>query len=156
MADRIVAFRKHPGDAEFFDISYEEFTAHPVGVLRRLYAFLGRALRLATEQRITRLPPTMHPGRFGRRVYRLSDFGVNPAQLQDRFREYSNWFSLPRRSHAASNTWRSHAARSPYGHFPGCALLTGLVRDRRLSSVVAFWARPADPGQGDGDRDCGH
>lgn len=95
MADRIVGFRKQHGDAAFFDISYEDFAGDPVSVVRRLYAFLGRELTPATEQRMRSFLARRPHGRFGRHVYRLSDFGVNPAQLHEQFREYCNWFSLP-------------------------------------------------------------
>jgi len=95
MADRIAGFRKQHGDAAFFAISYEDFAGNPVGVVRRLYAFLGRELTPPTEQRMRSFIADRPHGRFGRHVYRLSDFGVNAAQLHEQFREYCSWFSLP-------------------------------------------------------------
>lgn len=95
MADRIVGFRKQHGDAAFFDVSYEDFAGNPVGVVRQLYAFLGRELTPAAEQRMRSFLARRPHGRFGRHVYRLSDFGVNPVQLHEQFREYCSRFSLP-------------------------------------------------------------
>jgi Sulfotransferase family len=94
MAERIVAFRQQHDDAAFFDVSYEDLIASPIGVVQRLYAFLGRELTPAAERRMTSFSARRPANHFGTHVYRLSDFGVNPAQLQERFREYCNWFSL--------------------------------------------------------------
>jgi hypothetical protein len=95
MADRIVAFRKQHDDAAFFDVRYEDFVADPVGVVKRLYVFLGRELTPSAEQCMRSFAAGRPTGRFGRHVYQLSDFGVNPVQLEGRFREYSSWFALP-------------------------------------------------------------
>jgi len=95
MAERIVAFRKRHEHAAFLDVSYEDFIADPLGIVQRLYSFLGKEFAPATERRMTSFLALHPPGRYGRHAYRLSDFDVNPGWVQEQFREYCSRFSPP-------------------------------------------------------------
>lgn len=87
---RLMAFRDRIGEDRFYDITFDDIQADPIGTIRGLYEWLGEELTPETvaameswwagneEERAQTAPHRYDP----------SDFGLDPAELAERFAYY--------------------------------------------------------------------
>ena len=87
---------RHPGQT--LDIVHGDFHRDPMGVLERIYAFIGweidEALRGAFAQRIAEKPELAH----GAHRYDIADFGMRADELREQFGDYIEQFDLLEKS----------------------------------------------------------
>jgi hypothetical protein len=89
--ERLMAFRdRHP--EKFFDIGFYEMAEDVIGRIRALYAWLGEELSDLAEQRMRKWWSENSEGRHGARSYDAARYGVDPAELKQRFAFYHDRF----------------------------------------------------------------
>jgi hypothetical protein len=94
---RMIAFRERGHDDRFFDIHFAPFQADPFPIIEQLYAFLGEELTPAARTGMANWRD-MTPR--SARGYERTDpavFGLDPQQLRERFRFYTDRFPAPAR-----------------------------------------------------------
>ena len=75
-----------PPDSRFIDIDYEEIKDDSIAVAERIYAVTGRRLDDAGRTAIAQWEKDNRKDRFGRHEYELEEYGVSPAEVEERFR----------------------------------------------------------------------
>jgi hypothetical protein len=94
-AERFMRDRESYDPSRFFDVRYDEFVAAPLATAAAIYEYFG--LGLSPEARSAMEGVVEKSAAAGRRPthrYNLSDFGLTPANVDDRFDEYrSAWLS---------------------------------------------------------------
>lgn len=82
----------HPG--QVIDVIHGDFHRDPVGVIRKIYGFLGLELKpdveAAMRQRIADDPERSH----GQHRYDVSEFGLTEDEIRERFGDYVQRFDL--------------------------------------------------------------
>jgi hypothetical protein len=96
MSDRVLDFRDTDPGAVFHDMAYEQLVRDPVGAVREMYDTFGRELSSEAEQAM-RIEIAERPqGVYGTHTYRLADFGLDRADVSERFARYYDRFDVPR------------------------------------------------------------
>lgn len=82
----------HPG--QFLDLQHDDFVADPWPAIERIYQLRGTALtepgRAAMAQWIAEHPR----GKHGKHEYRLQDYGITRAQVEELFGDYTKRYGL--------------------------------------------------------------
>lgn len=91
---RMIDFREAGNDDRFFDIHFAPFMKDPYPELEKLYAFLGEELTAETRQRMQAWRDNSPRDKHGEHIYEPSDFGLDPAQLRERFAFYHQHFHV--------------------------------------------------------------
>ena len=78
----------------FLDVAYPDLLADPLKEIRRIYDFLGLSLSPATEASMQRWIAANPQNKRGVHRYRLEDFGLDRAQLEQRFEPYRHRFGV--------------------------------------------------------------
>lgn len=95
--DRTLAARACIAPARQFDVAFADMDRAPIETMHRIYAWLGRDLDAALEQRMreylarARREHVHVPHR-----YALEDFGLSAGAIRDRFADYADRFELLR------------------------------------------------------------
>jgi hypothetical protein len=89
--ERMLAFRDEHDD-RFFDIGFSAFQADPIGEVRRLYAWLGKPLTAAVEERMQAWRAVNGRHRHGRHDYVGADFGIDDEAVRARYSAYWDRF----------------------------------------------------------------
>lgn len=92
---RMIAFRDAGNDDRFFDIHFAPFQKDPFPTLERLYAFLGEDFTDEARARMKAWRDSTPKDKHGVHEYHPEEFGLDTAQLRDRFRFYSDRFGIP-------------------------------------------------------------
>jgi hypothetical protein len=93
-ADAGLAFRKQHGDAQFFDLQFDDFMRDPLESVRRIYRTFDHELNPEAEERLRSWHAAHPQGKHGRHEYPESEFGVSESQILDRFGEYMQHFGM--------------------------------------------------------------
>jgi hypothetical protein len=89
---RALDVRDTTGDARFVDVSYPRLVAHPVEVMRDLYAALDRPFHAGVKQQ-TQTWVADHPQHAsGPHRYDLTRFGLTDAAVDEAFARYTDRF----------------------------------------------------------------
>jgi len=94
MMDRAVAYRDQAGDQAFLDINYDDLVADPIGQVRRTEQFLGWNFPNKTESGMRDRLVQHQRHRYGKHIYRLEDFGLDEAELKERYSGYRERFGF--------------------------------------------------------------
>ncbi|WP_437821073.1 sulfotransferase family protein [Sorangium sp. So ce1078] len=92
MMDRFLEARARLDPARFFDASYEELTADPIGVVRRIHERFGLGLDGAVAARLEGWMREHPQHRCGVHRYALDDFGLTERKVLERFGGYLERF----------------------------------------------------------------
>jgi hypothetical protein len=90
--DRLLAFRDSGREARFLDIGFSAFQADPIAEIRRLYGWLGYQLTDETERRIRSWREDNPRDKHGVHTYEAVNFGLDEAELAQRFGAYCERF----------------------------------------------------------------
>ena len=93
-ADAGLAFRREHGDAQFFDLHFEEFMSDPIGSVQRIYRHFDHAWTPEAEAALERWHAAHPQGKHGRHDYAERDFGVGESAILDRFADYMEAFGM--------------------------------------------------------------
>ena len=76
------------------DVAYNDLVRDPIAVVRDIYARLGEQLTPTAQLKMTRFLSDPAHQKWGRNLYSLSSFGLNPDEIEDQFRFYTERFDL--------------------------------------------------------------
>jgi hypothetical protein len=87
--ERFMAVRARHDPAQFCDVNYEDFVAHPIRTVEAVYAHFGLALSPQARAAIRAVRAHSAPAAVGpAHRYALSDFGLTGDQVDERFAGY--------------------------------------------------------------------
>lgn len=92
---RMIAFRDAGNDARFFDVHFVPFQQDPFSVIQELYHFLGEELSPTALQRMKTWRESTPRDKHGDHTYDAADYGIDLAELRERFHFYNKRFNLP-------------------------------------------------------------
>ncbi|HEU5309534.1 MAG TPA: sulfotransferase [Acidimicrobiia bacterium] len=92
--EQAIAARTRIGEDRFHDVHHRDFVADPMGVVRRVYDFLGYELTPTVEQTIADWTVENRSGAKGSHHYTAEQFGLTDAQLRDDYRFYTDHFDV--------------------------------------------------------------
>ncbi len=95
MVTHAMDIRDRSGGGRFIDVHYADLMKDPVGIVRRVYGFLGIPFTSDKEKRIERWSKENPQNKHGRHSYRLDDFGLTKNEITRSFETYRNRFSIP-------------------------------------------------------------
>ncbi len=91
----VEAFRAAHPQVQIVDVQYADLVRDPIATLRRVYAAFGEELG-GEALRAMNAHVESHPkGRFGQHKYKLEEFGLDEAQIAERFRHYVQRYDIP-------------------------------------------------------------
>jgi Sulfotransferase family len=91
---RAVEFRDAAGESRFADISFADLQSDPVSAIGGAYEKLGLDLSAEAERRMTEWRAQHPPGAHGSHEFSLDEFGLDRAEVRERFGFYLDRFSL--------------------------------------------------------------
>jgi hypothetical protein len=92
--EQSMAFRSRHDAAQFHDVYFADFQRDPVATIRSIHSHFGDTLDEASADRIRVYRAAHPPGRYGRQVYRLEDFGLTQDMVRERYSEYREAFGF--------------------------------------------------------------
>lgn len=92
MVERAMAAREAAGERYFVDVRYDDLVRDPIAQVRRIYERAGMAWTRDGEVSMKDLLRTHTQHRFGEHRYRLEDFGLDRAQLDQQLAAYRSRF----------------------------------------------------------------
>jgi len=87
-ADDALAFRRERGDAQFFDLHFEDFMRDPLASVQRIYRHFDHPWTDEAEAALGRWHAAHPQGKHGVHDYAVRDFGVDESRILDRFSGY--------------------------------------------------------------------
>lgn len=91
---KLIAFRDAGNDHRFFDIHFAPFQQDPFPILAQLYAFLGEDFTPQARTRMEAWRRDTPRDQHGEHRYDAAEFGIDPGQLRQRFRFYTERFGV--------------------------------------------------------------
>lgn len=91
---RVIAFRDGGQDHRFFDIHFADFQRDPMREIEGLYRWLGEELSDEARARMKAWRDDTPRDKHGVRTYDPADYGLDRAELRERFRFYSQRFGV--------------------------------------------------------------
>jgi Sulfotransferase family len=85
---RAMDFRNRTGDERFADVSFANLQTDPVATLQTSYESLGLTFTDTTFHSVTQWAQGHRPGSRGAHEYDLSDYGLTPEGVRERFADY--------------------------------------------------------------------
>ena len=92
--ERAMEFRQRVGEDRFADISFRDLQSDPVGALAGGLEQLGLPFDRHSRTAVEAWAGSHEPGMHGTHTYELSDFGLDPGQIRDRFAPYYAAFGI--------------------------------------------------------------
>ena len=100
-ADIMVEREKAARRSRIFHLYYSDFARDPIGRIETFYGHFDIEMTAATRERMRTRLAQMPAGRNG---YDLEEFGLNPAELSERFEPYMAHFGI-RREAGSHRAW---------------------------------------------------
>jgi hypothetical protein len=79
---------------KFVDVHYLDLERDPLAEVEKVYLRLGERLMPETRAAMSNYIAANRKGKFGRHVYRLSDYDLSSAEVHDRFSDYIRQFDI--------------------------------------------------------------
>jgi hypothetical protein len=91
---RAMEFRERMGDDRFADVSFADLQTDPLEALAGALERIGLPFDDDSRASVARWADSHEPGAHGTHSYELSDFGLEPAQIRERFAPYYARFDV--------------------------------------------------------------
>lgn len=91
---RMMEARRDRDPAGFFDLSFERFVADPFAAIRAIYDHFGMDYTPEADAAIRRFRAEHPPGRHGHHRYHLEQWGLDPEDIAERFRAYTEAYGI--------------------------------------------------------------
>ena len=95
MIERQDAFRAQHGQDAIYDIHYAGQMRDPIGTMRGMYAHFDTPFTPEVEACMRRMLEHNPKGKFGKHEYSLAEFGLDAAQIHERYGDYCRRFGIP-------------------------------------------------------------
>ena len=93
-ANRSVEVRRRHDPAQFFDLHFDDYTADPVGAVRRIYAHFDQPLSAEGERALERWNEDNPQHKHGKHEYSAGDTGLAEKEIVNAFAEYLEHFGM--------------------------------------------------------------
>ena len=87
--ERAMEFRERTGDDRFADVSFQDLQTRPLESLAGALARIGLPFDRRSRDSVEAWAHSHEPGSHGIHRYELSEFGLSPGQIRERFADYS-------------------------------------------------------------------
>jgi Sulfotransferase family len=94
--EHAIEVRRSHDPARFFDLSFAEVVADPIGAVKRIYARFEVPLMEESERRLRAWRDDNPRGKYGEHRYAAADFGLTTAMIHDRYAAYIDHFGIVR------------------------------------------------------------
>ncbi len=91
---RAMDFRERMGDDRFADVSFSELQTDPIVALEKGLGRIGLPFDDRSRTAVAEWAGTHEPGAHGAHSYELSDFGLEPDRIRERFAPYYAAFDI--------------------------------------------------------------
>lgn len=91
---KMIAFRDAGNEHRFFDIHFAAFQQDPLPIIAQLYDFLGEPFTAEARDRMLAWRRDTPRDRHGKHRYDAAEFGIDLAQLRERFDFYTRRFDV--------------------------------------------------------------
>jgi hypothetical protein len=91
---RMIEARAQIGEDRFLDIHHHDFAADPLGVMRRVYDFVGLPFDPSTQARMLEWSEKNKPGTYGKHRYTLAQFGMDQDEIRERYAFYTDRYDV--------------------------------------------------------------
>ncbi len=91
---RAMEFRDRVGDGRFADVSFADLQSDPLTALADGLTQIGLPFDERSRTAVAQWATTHEPGSHGTHSYELSDFGLEPDQIRERFAPYYDAFDI--------------------------------------------------------------
>jgi Sulfotransferase family len=92
--ERAMKFRDRMGDDRFADITFEDLQSDQIGTLAKALDQIGIEFNEGSRRAVTEWSTSHQPGAQGTHTYALSDYGLHPDQVNERFAPYYAKFHI--------------------------------------------------------------
>jgi len=96
--DRIDNFRAAHPEHPILDVQYDDLVRNPVETVATIYAAIGDSLDADARARIGTYVAANGKGKFGEHRYDLSAYGLEEAEVSERFASYVSRYQVPVRT----------------------------------------------------------
>jgi Sulfotransferase family len=86
--ERAIDFRARVGDARFADVAFADLQRDPIGALAAAYERIDLEFSEQSRATVTHWAEHHEPGSHGSHTYELTDFGIDAAEVRDKFAPY--------------------------------------------------------------------
>ena len=94
--ERAIAAREHAPAGSVLDVHYVDLMRDATGEMRRIHEFLGIEWAAGSKARVERWVDSNPQHKYGTHRYGLADFGLDPEELDARFKRYREHFGVAR------------------------------------------------------------
>ncbi len=94
MIDHAMDVRARNNPAQFYDFSFRELIADPVGAIEQMYAYFGIAASPEASSQMRAWIAANPQGKHGGHNYTLEQFGLAEGEIRERFERYANRFRV--------------------------------------------------------------
>src|SRR3546814_9908801 len=91
---KMIAFRDAGNEHRYFDIHFAPFQNDPLPIIAQLYDFLGEPLTQEARDRMLAWRRDTPRDQHGEHRYEVTEFGIESARIQARFRFYAERFDV--------------------------------------------------------------
>jgi hypothetical protein len=91
-----MAVRERSDPKQFYDFSFRELVADPVGAIGRMYGHFGFAFSGDAERAMRAWQDGNPQHKHGGHPYTLAEFGLSEQAIAERFARYSDRHAVPR------------------------------------------------------------
>ena len=92
--ERAMEFRGRIGEDRFADVSFSDLQTDPLGALAEALQRIGLPFDRHSRDSVESWAVSHEPGSHGSHTYELSDFGLEPDQIRERFAPYYAAFDI--------------------------------------------------------------
>ncbi|MEL6178203.1 MAG: hypothetical protein AAFS10_04580, partial [Myxococcota bacterium] len=78
------------------DVHYADLLRDPLAIIARIYDAAGLELTSQARQTVEQVRRASPQHRYGRHIYRMADFGLDPNAIDLQLQRYRNTFAVPR------------------------------------------------------------
>ncbi|MCB9726460.1 MAG: sulfotransferase [Spirochaetaceae bacterium] len=94
--ERAIVAREHAPAGSVLDVHYVDLMRDATGEMRRIHEFLGIEWAAGSKARVERWVDSNPQHKYGTHRYGLADFGLDPEELDARFKRYREHFGVAR------------------------------------------------------------
>jgi hypothetical protein len=95
MVSRGMASREARPDLRVLDVSYYDLVRDPIAEVERVFAFAGLSFESSAREAALSTKKRNPKGKYGAHAYRLEDFGLDAAYVEENLGEYRARYSIP-------------------------------------------------------------
>jgi hypothetical protein len=84
--------------APIFNLHFLDLIARPVNAIERLYRHFGIPIKAPAIEKMSRAVTAKPNGGYAKNIYRPDRHGIDPGEVEERFRFYTDYFDIQRES----------------------------------------------------------